>query len=133
MFASLTKKGETQKTEGGVQKEQRNRPVYQPAVDIYENESGYVITADLPGVDEKSVDVSLENHILTLKAKASEVVTEGYKLVYAEYRVGDYERSFKLNDQVNKADIQAVLKNGVLKLVLPKAKPEVTKIPIKLQ
>lgn len=99
----------------------RPRRVFKPQVDIVERADDTVLTADLPGVDEHSIDISLEKNVLTIKGTADRKTSEGYRLAYGEYEVGDYERAFTLSDEVDKDRIQATVKNGVLRLVLPKA------------
>lgn len=98
-----------------------SRPTYVPRCDIYETDDGLTIVADMPGVDEKSVDVSLEKGVLALSASATDEGREGYERTYYESRSGDYERSFRLSDDFDAEKIEASLKNGVLKLHLPKA------------
>lgn len=92
-----------------------------PRADIYELDDQIVIVADVPGATEKSVDITLEKDILTLSAYIEPLELEGYSPAYAEYEVGDYQRSFRLPDQVDRENIEAVLKDGVLRLFLPKA------------
>lgn len=109
------------------------RPVFVPATDIYETEGSVVLLADMPGVDDKSVDVNLEKGVLTLRGHVEPKALEGRRLQYAEYRLGDYERSFTLSDEVDGEKINATLKHGVLRLELPKkdaAKPR--KIEVKV-
>jgi HSP20 family molecular chaperone IbpA len=97
------------------------RRVFKPDVDIIEEKDGTVLTADLPGVDDKTLDITLEKNIITIRGRVEHEIPAGYRLVYGEYEVGDYERAFTLSDEVDKEKIQATIKNGVLKLVLPKA------------
>jgi HSP20 family molecular chaperone IbpA len=92
-----------------------------PRSDIYELEDQVIIVADVPGVSEKSVEITLEKDILTINAYVEPVEWEGYSLNYAEYGIGDYQRSFRLPDQIDRENIEAVLKDGVLRLFLPKA------------
>ncbi len=98
-----------------------------PRADIYELDDQIVIVADLPGATEKSIDITLEKDILTLNAYVDVQEVEGYALTYAEYEVGDYQRSFRLPDQVDRENIEAVLKDGVLRLFLPKAPKALTR------
>jgi HSP20 family protein len=102
---------------------ERTRPhkVYTPNVDILERKEDIVVTADLPGVDEKSLDITLEKNVLTINGQVDPEVSEPYRLAYSEYGIGDYQRAFTLSDEVDKDRIKATMKNGVLKLVLPKA------------
>ena len=92
-----------------------------PRADIYEVDDQIVIVADVPGANEKSVEVTLEKNVLTINAYVDPVEMEGYSLVFAEYEVGDYQRSFKLSDEIDRNKIQATIKDGVLRLYLPKA------------
>jgi len=101
----------------------RNRVELSPPVDIYETTDDIVLTADMPGVDEKSVDVTLEQDVLTVEGRMSDAAPEGYRLGFHEYNEGDYRRVFTLATEVDRDRIQAEVKNGVLRLVLPKAEP----------
>jgi HSP20 family molecular chaperone IbpA len=99
----------------------RARTVFSPQVDILERKEGIVVTADMPGVDEKSIDINLEKNVLTIYGAVEDETPAGYRPFYAEYGLGDYERVFTLSDEIDRERIQATVKNGVLKLVLPKA------------
>ena len=99
----------------------RARRAYIPAASIYETEDKVVVVADLPGVDEQSVDITLEKNELTINAYVEAKQPEGYTLAYAEYEPGDYRRTFILSDEVDRNNIEASVKDGVLRLVLPKA------------
>jgi len=109
----------------------RTRRVYTPSVDIIERKSDIMVTADMPGVDDKSVDITLEKNVLTIYGTVDADIPENHKLYISEYGVGDYQRSFTLTDEVDKDRIQATMKNGVLKLVLPKAAAATRKIMVK--
>ena len=98
----------------------RNRKVYVPKVDIIETGDAMVMYADIPGADEKTVDVTLEKSVLTIRGTIAPQEFVGRSIAYAEYDVGDYERSFTVSDEVDRDRIEAVVKNGVLKLVLHK-------------
>ena len=99
-----------------------------PAVDIYEHEGNIVLTAELPGVDPKDVDVRVENNVLTLRGERkwnTEVQRENYHRVERAY--GSFTRSFTLPNVVDTTNIKADFKDGMLRLVLPKreeAKPK---------
>ena len=101
----------------------RARKVYAPRVDIYETHEAIVAVADMPGVDESSVDITLEKNVLTINGYVEPGQPESYSLAYAEYGVGDYQRSFTLSDEIDREKIEATVKNGVLRLYLPKAGP----------
>src|SRR5262245_1348444 len=98
------------------------RKVYVPQVDILETEQALLLVSDMPGVDESGIDVTVEKNILTIRGQVKEDVPAGYRLNYEEYGVGDYERSFTLPNEIDRDGIQATIKDGVLKLTLPKAR-----------
>ena len=99
----------------------RALPTFIPRSDIYETEDNVVVTLDMPGANEDSIEVTLEKNILTINANSVHNAPEGYELGFAEFQTGDYERSFRLTDQINRDAIEALYKDGVLKLTLPKA------------
>ena len=110
----------------------RVRKVYIPQVDIYETKDTIVLVADMPGVDEKSVDIILEKNVLTITGDVLQTDYKGYNISYAEYETGDYQRAFTISDEVDRDKIDASVRNGVLKVTLPKAeKAKVKKIVIK--
>lgn len=98
----------------------RPRRVFKPNVDITERKDDTVLTADLAGVDEKSLDITLDKNVITIRGAVDTTAPSGYRAAYQEYEVGDYERAFTLSDEVDKDRIQATIKNGVLRLVLPR-------------
>lgn len=100
----------------------RDRRVFTPRADIIENDQEFIVIADVPGADDKTVEITLERNVLTLRATPPAEQPEGYSLIYSEYAVGDFERSFVLSDQIERDGIQARVKNGVLRLHLPKSK-----------
>lgn len=110
----------------------RECPVYVPRADIFETEDQVTVIADMPGVDENSVDILLEKNTLTIRGLVEPEKHEGYTLSYAEYGVGDYERSFVLSNEIDRDKIEASMKNGVLRLILPKVEEVKTrKIQVK--
>jgi HSP20 family molecular chaperone IbpA len=92
-----------------------------PPIDIHEAAEGLTLEADLPGASEQNLHVELEDNVLSLHAKINSPVPEGARLLHEEYRLGDYRRSFILSDEVDRERITAELKDGVLRLFLPKA------------
>lgn len=108
------------------------RKVFIPRVDICETKDAIVLLADMPGVDEKSIDITLERNVLTLLGRVEPDTYEGYSAAYVEYDAGDYERAFTLSDEIDRDRIDASVKNGVLRLTLPKAEPvKLRKINVK--
>lgn len=92
-----------------------------PRADIYEAEDRIIVVTDMPGVSAESLDVMLEKNILTINGYVEPEVPEGYSLAWAEYQIGDYQRSFRISDEIDCDQIEATIKNGVLHLDLPKS------------
>jgi HSP20 family molecular chaperone IbpA len=112
----------------------RARRVYTPDVDIIERKDDIIVMADMPGVDENSVDITLEKNVLTIYGKVDAEIPEQHRLWLSEYGIGDYQRTFTLSDEVDRNRIQATVKNGVLRLILPKAEEVKTrKIAVKTE
>ena len=106
--------------------------LFVPQVDILESENQILLIADLPGVDQENLDVTLEKNVLTLRGTVKPHGPEGYQLAYAEYEVGNFERAFTVSNDIDRQGIEAVVKDGVLRLTLPKAKHAVLqKIAVK--
>jgi len=101
----------------------RDRKVFSPFTDIVDTGDEILLIADVPGADEKSVDITLEKSILTLYAYPPTENVENYSLSYSEYGVGDFERKFMIPQDIDHEKIEAKVKNGVLTLHLPKAGP----------
>jgi len=97
----------------------REGPVFNPDVDIYETDSELVLIADLPGVLKENLDIDLNENTLTINAHVTQ--TQKGTIVYKEYDIGDYKRSFTISNVIDQSKIQAELKNGILRVVLPKA------------
>jgi HSP20 family protein len=99
-----------------------------PRIDVHESTDAYEVLADMPGLDKKDIEVSLENNVLTLKGeRKSENSKEDKNYHYSERAHGAFCRSFSLPERVNEGAIKAEYKDGVLRLTLPKseeAKPK---------
>ncbi|MBI2503881.1 MAG: Hsp20/alpha crystallin family protein [Candidatus Latescibacteria bacterium] len=110
------------------------RRVFSPRTDVYETPEEIVVVAELPGVTEESLDLTLEQRELTIRGTVAPTAPAGYRLIYSEYGEGDYERRFVLADSIDRGGIAAELKNGVLQLRLPKVKEALArKIPVKAE
>ena len=96
-----------------------------PSVDIMEKDGNLILRAELPGLDEKEIDLKLEGNILTIKGERKmENEDEKGKYHRIESYYGSFTRSFRLPDTVDYEKISAEYKNGVLKVTIPQ-KPEV--------
>jgi HSP20 family protein len=102
--------------------QEKTRPgrYYMPDVDICEFPDHLELWADMPGVSEKDVHITLENGVLTIDGKVNTGLYDGLSPLYTEYNVGNYFRQFSLHESIDGAAIRATMRNGVLELVLPK-------------
>ncbi len=103
---------------------------FSPAVDIYGTETELVLLADMPGVASDQVEIDLKEDVLSILGKVPGEPVAGQDLL-AEYRTGNYFRTFRITDDVDRGKIAASMSDGVLKVTLPKS-PKVLprKIPI---
>jgi HSP20 family molecular chaperone IbpA len=109
-----------------------SRRTFVPRADIFETPRDIVVLADLPGVDERDIDITVEKNILTIRANVQPELPHAHSLTYAEYTVGDFLRKFALPNEIDREGIAATMKNGVLRLVLPKSSSaQVRKIQVK--
>lgn len=122
MAEEMIKKTESKGTAAEIT---RDRKTYIPRVDIYESGESLYLVADMPGVDENTVSITLEKDLLTIEAQVNE--KDSGQLTYGEYGIGDYYRTFNLSDEIDREKIEASTKNGVLQITLPKAEPHKTK------
>jgi HSP20 family protein len=125
-----TEKQEVMETKGA--ERTRASRVFVPKADIYASNGDIILLVDMPGVDESDLDITLEKNQLTIYGFVPPSEPEGYELAHSEYGIGDYQRSFTLSDEIDQDNIEASLRNGVLRLVLPKApEAKARKITIK--
>ena len=115
--------------EGGTDMEETP---WMPRVDIAETENGFEIRAELPGVAEDDVSVSVTDNLLTIKGeKRQEAETDGKNYHRVERRYGSFQRSFTLPRHIETDAIKAEYKDGVLTLEIPKAEvAKPTEVPI---
>jgi HSP20 family protein len=97
------------------------QPAVIPPVDVYEDASGITLLADLPGVPRERLNVRVDGDTLVLEATADTTGPQHMELVYGEAQVPAYRRRFTLSRELDTTRIEAQLKDGVLRLVLPKA------------
>ncbi|QHP66256.1 Hsp20/alpha crystallin family protein [Bradyrhizobium sp. LCT2] len=105
----------------GFERNWAQKLVSTPAVDVTESDKAYEITAELPGMDEKDIEVNVANDGLTIKGEKKFEREEKQKDYYvSERRYGSFERHFGLPKDVEADKIEASFRNGVLKVTLPK-------------
>jgi len=105
----------------------RSRRSFVPRADIFDTEKEITILTDVPGANEKTVDITLEKDVLSITAYVEPSIPNGFEIAYAEYEEGDYQRSFRLSTEIDRNKIEAVVSDGVLRLRLPKAQEAQTK------
>jgi len=91
-----------------------------PSVDVLEDDTGITLLADLPGVEREQLELRVEGDTLQIEAGLSTVMPADLQPVYAEVRVPRYRRAFTLSRELDAARIEANLKDGVLRLRIPK-------------
>lgn len=104
-----------------VKKNVRNLPRVSPNTDIIEKEDGFHIYMDMPGVSKEKLVIDLKENDLEISAGSDYPRLEGVNNVHLEFGDCEYSRSFTISDVVDRENIKASLKNGVLELFLPKA------------
>ena len=107
---------------------------WSPRVNIVENENGYTVSAELPGVSKEDIDIDLKDHTLTIRGeKKAEKREEKDNYIRVESSYGKFERSFHVTDDIERDDIKASFKDGVLKVELKKkeeVKPKQIKVDV---
>lgn len=93
---------------------------YQPAFDLAQTESGFVLTADMPGARRDTISVTLERNELHVIAKVPARGRAGARTLREEYGVGDYHLDITLPEPVDAAGVKADYEHGVLTIMLPK-------------
>lgn len=101
-----------------------------PRCDIYEREDEIALEIEMPGVDNSSIDVTLERQVLSVSGRFVREVAAGWRCVYAEFGPGEYRRSFELSSAVQSEGIRAEAKDGVLRVIVPKRVPAQRRIPV---
>ena len=95
---------------------------YIPGTDIFESRDAITMAMEMPGVSRENIDIKLEKRQLSIHGQIDFSAYEDFKPVYTEYNVGHFSRSFTLSSEIDTDNIKASVANGVLTLVLPKAK-----------
>lgn len=104
-------------------KQESTMPVrdFVPVTDIFETEQALTVVLEMPGVSKESVEVGVENDVITITGRIDSSKYEGLQPLYTEYNIGNYSRSFQISSKIEQERIEAELKDGVMTLVLPKA------------
>lgn len=113
---------EKQEISVGAAENTHDKPIFSPVVDIWETDNGLMLVADMPGVAPESLSLDLSDSTLTISGQVGPQ-PEGRKMLMKEYEVGNFYRQFSLADTIDQASITATMKDGVLKLSLPRVAP----------
>ncbi len=128
---SDTMVAERQEQRQDVRRDERQTPARQeqrgreartmvPRVDVLEDETGITLLADLPGVSRESLELHVEGESLTIEGAVTAATPEAMEATYAEVRVPRFRRSFTLSRELDGGRIEAQLRDGVLRLRIPK-------------
>ncbi len=120
--------------EGSLRGEEQMGSAWSPAVDIYETPTQFVLTAEVPGVAEKEIDIRIVDRNLLLRGErrwGRDAQGELFHRLESSY--GKFERTFSLSEQIDTAQISAEVARGVLTVVLPKRKAQNRKIRIETE
>jgi HSP20 family molecular chaperone IbpA len=120
----MTTEDKVQKTQADADDQELVReedaPVASPAVVIRETHEAFILTADMPGVDETTTDVTIEDDVLTIEGRARHEAPEEHDLVSQEFEPLRYRRSFDVSEQIDGENVKARVRNGILEVTLPK-------------
>lgn len=99
----------------------RDQPVFTPATDIHEREDAVMVVCDMPGVDEKHVDITIEEGVLTILGYQDTAEPADHELIYRGYSPGVFRRAFTVGPEVDPEKVRAKIANGVLRVMLGKS------------
>ncbi len=115
-----------------IKKATEQKCVCRAPIALYENGESYIAFVELPGADEKALQVRLDKGMLTIEAPLKVELPPAVTRKYSELRLGDYRRTLYVGDQVDEEKIEASFSSGLLKLTMPKSRSaKARKIPIK--
>lgn len=124
---------EKQQVSVGAAENTSDKPIFSPTVDIWENDQGLTLVADMPGVAPEDLSLDLSENTLTISGRVAPPI-EGRKPLFKEYDEGNFYRQFSLAETIDQSNITASLRDGVLKLQLPRVAPaQPRKIEIKTE
>jgi len=94
------------------------RRMFRPAADVSTSDRGVTLRVDLPGAKESDIDVTIDRDTLSIRARVEPPARDGLTPLRTEYRIGDYERTFRIADEIDRENVDATYRNGVLTLHL---------------
>ncbi len=119
MSKEVAKRRQTAVTSTAAEQMVDSGRAYSPDVDIFQSDNELLLLVDLPGVEQGSVDINLdEANTLTIRAKNANAEPEG--VLMRQFEVGDYYRAFRIGEEFDRAKISGRLKNGLLEVRIPR-------------
>jgi HSP20 family protein len=117
----MSEKRDVTKADAGVAREAKDtdQPM-RPAVDIFEDDTGITVHADMPGVSRDRLDIHVDNDTLSIEGRAEIPMPEGMEALHADIRSTRYQRSFTLSSELEGDKVEASLKDGILTLRIPR-------------
>lgn len=117
----MSEKRDVTKADTGVAREAKDtdQPM-RPAVDIFEDDTGITVHADMPGVSRDRLDIHVDNDTLSIEGRAEIPMPEGMEALHADIRSTRYQRSFTLSSELEGNKVEASLKDGILTLRIPR-------------
>ena len=117
----MSEKRDVTKADAGVAREAKDmdQPM-RPAVDIFEDDTGITVHADMPGVSRDRLDIHVDNDSLSIEGRAEIPMPEGMEALHADIRSTRYQRSFTLSSELEGDKVEASLKDGILTLRIPR-------------
>jgi HSP20 family molecular chaperone IbpA len=103
----------------------QSQTVLRPDVDVHENDHYITLYAELPGVNQDDLSISIDKNNLILEATATIDAPDNIKVVYSEFQIAHFKRNFSLSNELDTDNVEAKLANGILELTIPKK--EITK------
>ncbi|HVE90415.1 MAG TPA: Hsp20/alpha crystallin family protein [Burkholderiaceae bacterium] len=116
----MNRQGDPSQADASRSDTRRDSQAMTPRVDVLEDESGITLLADMPGVAKDALEIKVENNALSIEGAITAATPQALEATYAEVRVPRYRRSFTLSRELDGSRIDAQLKDGVLKLRIPK-------------
>ncbi|MBK1704944.1 Hsp20/alpha crystallin family protein [Halochromatium glycolicum] len=122
----------TRQEDGALRAPTERELILRPAVDIFEDANAIVVEADMPGVAKDRLDIQVDRNSLTLEGEVAITMPEGMRALYADVRGTRYRRNFSLSSELDTEQVEANLKDGLLRVRIPKrAELQPRKIEVK--
>jgi HSP20 family molecular chaperone IbpA len=109
----------------------QERARVRPRTDVFETDEALILVADVPGAEQDSIELALQDDLLVLRVRSVVAPPEGWQPAGSEFELSDYERSFRLAADIDRNALEATLQNGRLRVVLKKRQPRTSRIEVR--